>query len=157
LRSQYAKYKCSPHREWTKAMAEMVTLLAAILTGLFAVVGYFTQKALDRRELIAERRREAYATYIKSLFDGMDQAREGKAFNPDEIYWRTRVVLYATDDVLEHLARLQTMIASAKTDETKHAAVKVSFDALLLSMRREIVGRTNASADVIKQVSPIIG
>lgn len=138
-------------------MTEMATLLAAILTGLLAVVGYFAQKALDRRELLAERRREAYATYIKSLFDGMDQAREGKAFNPDEIYWRTRVVLYATDDVLDNLARVQTLIANAKTDEKKHAAVREAFDALLLSMRKEIVGRTGASPDVIRQVSPITG
>jgi len=138
-------------------MLSYLPIATAVVTGLFILVGYFVQKYLDRLNNLADKRREAYTMYFKSMFANMDKRSRGEpADRAAEVYWRSRVVLYASDEVVRLLGELQDCLRSNGSSEGGGDEILMKFDALLLAMRKETVGQTRLSVNDIRHCSPIL-
>ncbi|OHB78031.1 MAG: hypothetical protein A2Z25_05055 [Planctomycetes bacterium RBG_16_55_9] len=138
-------------------MTSWIPIVTAALAGIFAVVGYLVQKRLERRQTLSDQRREAYTMYFKSFFQGIDNRREGKS-SPmaDEVYWKTRVLLFATDEVVVKLGLLQDMLTPNGPAEERLVEVPAAFNTVLLAMRREIVGKTGTTLEDVHRFSPLL-
>jgi len=138
-------------------MTSWIPILAAAVAGTFAVAGYLVQKRLQRMQALSDQRREAYTMYFKTMFEGIDNRRQGGA-SPvaDEVYWRTRVFLFASDDVVEKLGLLQGLLTRRDLAEGQKDQISDAFDTVLLAMRREIVGNTKATLADVHKLSPLL-
>ena len=138
-------------------MISWIPIITTVVTGTFAVVGYLVQKRLERRQLLSDQRREAYTMYFKAMFHEIDNRHKGEP-SPiaDQVYWRTRVLLFASDDVVVKLGLLQDMLTPGDPAAGWKGDIPKAFNDVLLAMRREIVGETGATLEDINRLSPLL-
>ena len=135
-------------------MISWIPILTATVAGALAVVGYLVQKHLERMHALADQRREAYTLYFRTMFQRIDSGRESD--RAEEVYWRTRLLLFASDDVIEKVGVLQDLLTPNGPVEGCECEIHSAFDDVLLAMRREIVGSTKVKLEDVQRLSPLL-
>ncbi len=142
-------------------MENLITVFSAFIGGTFLLFGYILQKSLENRRILLEKKRQAYSNYFKAMFQIIDKRSMNREEDrSQEIFWKTQIALYGSDNVIKRLSELNRIlpskIESKEGPQDSSLEIKKAFDNVLLAMRKDTLMKTNINVSEISGVSPIL-
>jgi hypothetical protein len=137
--------------------SDFENIIAAALSGGVILAGYLIQKNIEHKRAISQKRLETYSMFLKSMFEGVESRRTGKSNESDEIFWKSQVSLFGSDNVISKLGNLTVLLPnSTNLPVATGGQIQQAFDQLMLAMRQDIVSSGKATLEELRKISPII-
>lgn len=136
----------------------VVPIAAALVSGIFLLVGYVIQKSLEHRRNVAEKRRETYSMLLKNMFTAIEARLNDQTFDrAEEVFWKAQIALYGSDEVIYKFAAFGRLLSSVgEPRRSWELKVVGAFDDLLLAMRRDITPKSRVTAAQLREISPLL-
>ena len=134
-------------------MTQMIlSITIPVITALFVLIGYRYQKDLELKKEVKKNKLTIYSNFFRSYWSLCYSNDDN--IKADNIHWKTMIILYAPDFVLDKFEALQQTIHGKENHDFKQRKPRV--DELLIAMRLDVLGKTRCESNDIIHSSPVL-
>ena len=141
-----------------KLPESMIGALGTIAAAVIVLVGgfyfYAEQKLMDEAFQIREAKRDVYSSFLKSHVLALSRANSHGAIAESNSL-QTSLSVWASDEVLEQLAKYENARNSKASPADKCALTALTFEALLAEMRNDVFEGSHKDFFIMMDAIPI--
>ncbi len=137
-------------------MTEYKEIIIALIAVFGAVIPYLFQKNKELKLKIADKKREAYSSFLKNfteiaaaIMHGEDVS--GKDADLDRMLARDQLLLYGSDDVIKAYDAWVRYADMEKRDIDKEGEL---VSCLFLAIRKDLLGKTKVTKEDLGNLNP---
>jgi len=137
-------------------MTEYKEIIIALIAVFGVVIPYLLQKNKELKLKIADRKREAYSSFLRNFTETAvaimyDEDVSGKDADRDRMLARDQLLLYGSDDVIKAYDAWIRYADMEKHDLDREGKL-VSL--IFLAIRKDLLGKTKATKDDLSNLNP---
>ena len=141
---------------FVKIMTEYKEIIIALIAVFGAVIPYLFQKNKELKLKIADKKREAYSSFLKNFTEIAvavmhEEDVSGKDADLDRMLARDKLLLYGSDEVIKSYDAW-VKYADIKNHDMDKETELVSC--LFLAIRKDLLGKTQVTAEDLSNLNP---
>jgi len=140
----------------SQMMSEYKEIVVALIAVFGAVIPYLIQRNREHKLKIAERKREAYTTFLREFTETAvrimhDEEVSGKQADMERLLARDQLLLYASDAVIKAYGAWARHGVDKEPDVDKESELT---NELFLAIRKDLLGESKVKADDLSTLNP---
>ena len=137
-------------------MTEYKEIIIALIAVFGAVIPYLFQKNKELKLKIADKKREAYSSFLKNFTEVAaaimyDEDISGKDADLDRMLARDKLLLYGSDEVIKSYDAWVKYADIENRDMDKETEL---VSCLFLAIRKDLLGKTKVTAEDLSNLNP---
>ena len=141
---------------FVKIMTEYKEIIIALIAVFGAVIPYLFQKNKELKLKIADKKREAYSSFLKNFTEIAvaimhEEDISGKDVDLDRMLARDKLLLYGSDEVIKSYDAWVKYADIENCDMDKETEL---VSCLFLAIRKDLLGKTQVKAEDLSNLNP---